>query len=91
MIGPSFSGKFKWLRGVEVPADVMGDKKEYPYGCCLCLPCNAPSVLKINPATNEVKSFGEIGEQGWLYHGGNVGSDGYVYAIPGELHELCVS
>ena len=83
MIGPSYQGQFKWLRGLEVPASAMGDKADnYPAGCCLALPSNASSVLKINCATNEVTTFGKIEEKGWLYHGGNLASDGFVYAIP---------
>jgi hypothetical protein len=88
-IGPSFPGKYKWLRGVEIPASVMADENEYPLGCCLALPSNATCVLKINPKTNEVTTFGELTEDcGWLYHGGNLLSDGFVYAIPGEYLEM---
>jgi hypothetical protein len=82
-IGPSFIGNFKWLRGLVISARFMGRKaEEFPKGCCLALPSNTSSVLKINCATNEVKTFGEIKEQGWLYHGGNLADDGFVYAIP---------
>jgi len=87
MIGPSFDGKFKWLRGVEVPADVLR-LSSFPRGCCLALPSNTNSVLKINPESNEVTTFGEdvlmdqVGSTGWLYHGGNLASNGMVYAIP---------
>ena len=82
-IGPSYPGQFKWLRGLEVPASAMGDRvDEFPMGCCLALPSNASSVLKINFATNEVTTFGYIEEQGWLYHDGNLADDGFVYAIP---------
>ena len=111
-IGPSLEGKFKWLRGVEIPKEVMkmssgfdgndanggndtsggggengggGDCEEYPRGCCLALPCNATSVLKINPETGTVSTFGRLNEEGWLYHGGNLAADGYVYAIPGTI------
>ena len=85
LIGPSFKGQFKWLRGLEVPAEVMGDdlREEYPVGCCLALPSNASSILKINPESGEVKTFGNIIEKGWLYHGGNLAADGFVYAVPG--------
>ena len=82
-IGPSFPGEFKWLRGVDIPAEVMiGEENEYPLGCCIALPSNASSILKINCKTNEVKTFGETIEKGWLYHGGNLTEDGFVYAIP---------
>jgi len=83
-IGPSFPGKYKWLRGVEVPANVMANEDEYPIGCCLALPSNALSILKINPKNQEVTTFGNLTEDvGWLYHGGNLLADGFVYAIPG--------
>jgi hypothetical protein len=84
-----FYSPFKWLRGLEVPAHVMGDfASEYPDGCCLALPSNMQSILKINCATNEVKTFGEIEEEGWLYHGGNLASDGFVYAIPANASRV---
>ena len=91
-IGPSYAGKFKWLRGVDIPASSLKDFR-YPNGCCVALPCNAPSILKINPSPREegdgVSCFGETelreecGEDlGWFYHGGNLASNGWVYAIP---------
>ena len=86
-IGPSFEGKFKWLRGLDVPAEVM-DNPGFPRGCCLALPSNASAVLKINPDTHEISTFGEelltsqVGENGWFYHGGNLASNGMVYCIP---------
>jgi len=45
-IGDHFKGPFKWLRGIEVPAEVMG-KDAFPLGCCIALPCNALSVLRM--------------------------------------------
>jgi len=82
-IGPSFDGNFKWLRGLDIPTKFMGNRaEEFPKGCCLALPSNTCSVLKINCATNEVSTIGEVKEQGWLYHGGNLADDGFVYAIP---------
>jgi hypothetical protein len=89
MVGPSFEGKFKWLRGVDVPPDVM-NLADFPRGCCLALPSNATSVLKINPETQDITTFGqdvlgsgEVGETGWFYHGGNVAANnGMIYAIP---------
>jgi hypothetical protein len=86
-IGPSYPGQFKWLRGLEVPVEAMGDdlREEYPVGCCLALPSNASCILKINPESGEVKTFGDIIEKGWLYHGGNLAADGFVYAVPGTL------
>ena len=96
-IGPEFSGKFKWLRGVDVPASAMVDNEvatnKFISGCCFALPCNSPSVLKINPATDEVYEFGkdvlmECGDVGWLYHGGNLASNGWIYAIPANADRV---
>jgi len=87
MVGPSFNGKFKWLRGVEVPADKLG-LPNFPRGCCLALPSNENSVLKINPENHEITTFGkdvlteQIGNMGWAYHGGDLAENGMVYAIP---------
>ncbi|KAI2513904.1 hypothetical protein MHU86_288 [Fragilaria crotonensis] len=91
MIGPPMHGKFKWLRGLDVPEEVMEDAN-FPRGCCLALPSNASSVLKINPETQEITTFGQdvlghqVGETGWLYHGGNLASNGMVYCIPANAH-----
>ena len=90
-IGPAFEGKFKWLRGVEIPAEVMG--AGYPRGCCIALPSNAPAVLKVNPESNQVTTFGEAavraaGDSGWFYHGGAVGANGMIYAIPANADRV---
>ena len=104
-IGPTYPGKFKWLRGLTVPPKYMepststnndtkqhdeGDNVDwkYPQGCCYALPCNSPSILMIDPATNNVCTFGHdviapesssssittasIKTNGWYYHGGNL-------------------
>ncbi|GKY95253.1 hypothetical protein MPSEU_000487700 [Mayamaea pseudoterrestris] len=92
-IGPPLPGKFKWLRGVEVPANVMDDER-YPDGCCFALPCNATTLLKINPHNNNVSTFGnetikDCGTRnGWLYHGGNLATNGYIYAIPANARRV---
>ena len=86
-IGPSFEGKFKWLRGVDIPAQAM-QSHDYPHGCCVALPCNSHSILKINPATDQVHKFGDdvlrsgCQSPDWLYHGGVLASNGWVYCIP---------
>ena len=51
-IGPDFVGKFKWLRGVEIPPSSIPPEYQdvYPKGCCIALPCNDMSFLKVNPA-----------------------------------------
>ena len=90
-IGPSFPGKFKWLRGVEIPSCAMrpNNSEEYPNGCCIALPCNHLSFLKVNPSSNKVYAFGQdvlksecAGIKGWYYHGGNLASNGWIYCIP---------
>lgn len=91
LIGPSFLGKFKWLRGVPVPPT-----PEYPAGCCIALPCNSISILKIVPDTNSVYTFGEAAlrencnlQNGWFYHGGNFSSaTGCIYAIPANANRV---
>lgn len=91
-IGPNYFGKFKWLRGLDVPAVAM-NTPEYPRGCCLALTSNASTILKIDPETNHVSVFGEdvvkdAGDTGWQYHGGNLASNGQVYAIPANAHRV---
>jgi hypothetical protein len=94
LIGPEYSGDFKWLRGVEIPAEVMG-RDAYPSGCCLALPCNSENgcVLKIDPETANVITFvsGQSVpnvDEGWLYHGGNLAADKFVYAIPASANRV---
>ena len=91
-IGPDFVGKFKWLRGLDVPPNVMNDPA-YPSGCCLALPCNHASILKINPSTSEVKLCAEneirkCGASDWLYHGGSLAPNGWLYAIPANAKQV---
>ena len=94
-IGPnelvSNGTKFKWLRGIPV-GDVI-------YG----LPCHASEVLRIHVPTQTVtkipipyEEFYEdpkVAEKQrkmiWKYHGGNICSDGCIYAVPqSALHVL---
>mmetsp|Transcript_30396 Transcript_30396/g.45838 ORF Transcript_30396/g.45838 Transcript_30396/m.45838 type:complete len:386 (-) Transcript_30396:11-1168(-) len=51
-------------------------------GCIYGIPCNATKVLKVNPLTGEVSTFGPelAGQQKW--YGGLLGEDGCVYGIP---------
>ena len=96
-IGPEFPGKFKWLRGVEIPASVMNDS-EYPDGCCIALPCNSLSFLKVNPSSTAKKPVYTFGEDvledlcrdtpGWYYHGGNLASNGWIYCIPANASRV---
>lgn len=91
VIGPCFPGQFKWLRGLPVPPT-----PEYPSGCCIALPCNSLSILKVVPDTNEVYSFGESAlrencniQNGWFYHGGNFSpTTGCIYAIPANANRV---
>lgn len=92
-IGPSYDGKFKWLRGVEVPPSALNNHEDYPHGCCVALPCNHLSLLKVNPASNKVYTFGKFelqraceGVEGWYYHGGNLASNGWIYCIPANAN-----
>ena len=95
-IGPSYTGKFKWLRGVEIPASVMSQSSnKFPDGCCIALPCNSLSFLKVNPSNDEVYTFGQdILEdvcqdcKGWYYHGGNLASNGWIYCIPANARRV---
>lgn len=100
-IGPEYVGEFKWLRGVSIPGHVMGRKDDgslaYPSGCCLALPCNSKDgcVLKIDPESSNVTTF-VTGQpipdvdEGWLYHGGNLATDGLVYAIPASAPRVMI-
>jgi len=88
-IGPIFEGNFKWLRGIEIPPT-----KDYPNGICIALPSNAHSVLKIDPKTNLVKTFGSIksGKDGtWMYHGGGLDPvTNLIYAVPANANRVLV-
>ena len=92
-IGPQFSGKYKWLRGVECRNN----------GVIYGLPCNADSVLKIDVPNNTISLieipyetfFPKEDMEGakderhreWKYHGGNISPvDGCIYAIPQSAH-----
>ena len=98
---PAFDGKFKWLRGVDIPPR-DGFLAKYPSGCCVALPCNAASILKVNPAADvsadaaAVYAFGQdvirgCGSEKWHYHGGNLAANGWVYAIPANAERVLSS
>jgi hypothetical protein len=95
-IGPEYDGKFKWLRGVDIPPS-----SDYPDGCCIALPCNHLSFLKVVPfdattgkrdivytvETNQLKD--ECADiPGWYYHGGNLASNGWIYCIPANANRV---
>ena len=89
-VGPEYLGKFKWLRGVEVPADAL-DADEHPCGCALALPSNANSVLKITPKPNgdvDVHTFGGPFNSSWMWHGGNLAPNGFVYCCPANAEQV---
>lgn len=93
LVGPTFPGKFKWLRGIDVPSSAMSNHDSYPKGCCVALPCNQRSVLKINPSSGDVYTFGSdvlenCGSNDWFYHGGALASNGWVYAIPANAERV---
>ncbi|KAL7519881.1 hypothetical protein ACHAWX_004635 [Stephanocyclus meneghinianus] len=89
-IGPIFDasntilrGKYKWLRGIVHRRIVYG------------LPCHADVVLRIDTAVDAVsvldipyERYFDASEahrerhRAWKYHGGAVGSDGCIYAVP---------
>jgi len=94
LIGPTLSGQYKWLRGVE------NVKTGIIYG----LPCHSDSVLRIDPTADSVTTLpippipnadddepAIIGLQ-WKYHGGNISPvDGKIYAIPQKATRvLCI-
>jgi hypothetical protein len=85
-IGPSFVGKYKWLRAVGVK------QNEIIYG----LPCNSDSILRIHVPTRQISTIPipyddcysdpliakQQREMECKYHGGEFSADGCVYAIP---------
>ena len=68
-IGPEYVGKFKWLRGIEIPSHILNDSEHYPKGVCIALPSNADSVLEINPYTHKVSTYGGPFPGCWKWHG----------------------
>ena len=96
LINFTHSLPLQWLRGVEIPSSVMETNDDGSQsGCCLALPCNSKNgcVLKITPDNSEVSTFvtGDVSpnvNEGWLYHGGNLALDGFVYAIPASANRV---
>ena len=93
-IGPHYKGEFKWLRGLDIPPSVFVTHFPdyahlYPKGSCLALPSNASTVLEINPATQQVSTFGGPFEGTWMWHGGCLSpTNGCVYAIPANADRV---
>lgn len=70
LIGPSFQGHFKWLRGVQCGSAVY------------CIPCHHERVLKIDTSTGEVSLIGDSFPGLFKWHGAVVARDGSIFAIP---------
>jgi len=51
-------------------------------GCIYAAPCNAKSVLRIDPVTQTCTTFGCLGAGGLKYDGAILGLDSKVYCIP---------
>ena len=81
---PCPRGKFKWLRGVLAPD-----------GSIFCIPACADCVLrihadgKIDALAHDVVAAAQADGPGeWLWHGGSLGTDGNVYAIPANASRV---
>eukprot|EP00941_MAST-03F_sp_MAST-3F-sp1_P004674 g4674.t1 len=78
LIGPSFPGPFKWLRGVETPQ------------AAYCLPSNANSILRID-STHKCTTIDlpkDVWGR-WKWHGGCY-IDGKIYAVPCDAKQVLV-
>ena len=55
-------------------------------GSIYAIPCDAPSVLKIDPSSmdleNAVTFIGDLGDMPDKYQGGFIAQDGVIYCIP---------
>ena len=85
MIGGTFPGKFKWLRGytgnaVTLPTHIhvkglidghCAAILKYPGtdNCIYGIPSCGDNVLKINPMTQEVSTLGGPFNDDWQWHG----------------------
>eukprot|EP00948_MAST-09A_sp_MAST-9A-sp1_P000895 g895.t1 len=86
IIGPTYRGPFKWLRGAAVPST----------GACYCMPSNSKEgILKIDKNSivscvgkhvcnpQQVTSASLPPADGdWQWHGGVLAKDNHLYAIP---------
>ena len=78
--------------GKPLPAPSIGRGKYYGGllggdGCIYGVPQCADGVLKIDPATQEVTTFGAV-PGGWKWHGGVVAEDGTIWGIPSNSDEV---
>lgn len=51
-------------------------------GCIYCIPCNANRVLRINPKTGQLSTFGELPKGGWKWRHGALAPNGKIYCVP---------
>ena len=82
--GGPLAGKQKWYGGL------LGLD-----GCIYGIPNCATAVLRVDPRTQEVSTFGEadlpdtpFGDQKYKWHGGVAHPNGYIYGVPS--HSDCV-
>jgi len=58
-------------------------------GCIYTVPCNATSVLRIEPGSPpRITSFGKLPQTRQKWYGGLLGSDGAVYCIPNNADSV---
>merc|ERR1711862_85355 len=79
-IGPILSGKNKWQNGF------LGRD-----GANYCIPCDASTVLRIeplNPNGEIISTFGDLGNAKEKWEGGVVGPDGCLYCVPQESEQV---
>ena len=67
----SMLGKYKWGGGAT-------DREGNIYG----IPSDAQSVLRLNPHTGEVITFGKLPDDHNKWQGGVLGEDGNIYCVP---------
>lgn len=74
-----FNGDFKWSSGVLAPN-----------GCIYGIPANATTILKIDPTTDTVSTFGSLSSATGKWIGGMLGLDGKIYCIPSNASTILV-
>lgn len=77
----AMQGKYKWLGGT-----VARDGNIY------CVPSDTNKVLKIEPATNRITTFGNVVGRGNKWQGGVLGppGDDKIYCIPSDAETVLV-
>lgn len=71
LINVDAEGDFKWHGGQLAPNGVI-------YG----VPCYASKVIRIDPRTDAVSYFGDLGDDKAKWYGGILGPDGNLYCMP---------